>query len=287
MDDLRRNIQRLARTEDDPSLQQTSVWCTLLSPDVICYLVPRSHFARGYVSQMARRNSCHVAERPRPEISKQPRAFALALRMSSRLQNPQQGFRFGRDDKRCDIHIDSDNDSLPLDRISDVHFSIFPDKDSGEPMIQDHSVHGTVVDGTVLKCQENGNAIEAGNEERDPQNTKALRDGSSVTLTLSGEPDGEMSFYVRLPNRKTTDEDTEAYESNLAAYRKGAVPSYRWAPFPPSGAINISVKKFLARRRERQQQSSTTAPAREPRRVSAREGRPRGSIRQRAGTRST
>ncbi|KAK6838036.1 hypothetical protein PG987_006317 [Apiospora arundinis] len=262
MDDLRRNIQRLARTEDGPSLQQTSVWCTLLSPDVICYLVPRSHFARGYVSQMARRNSCHAAERPRPEISKQPRAFALALRMSSRLQNPQQGF-------------------------SDVHFSIFLDKDSGEPMIQDHSVHGTVVDGTVLKCQENGNAIEAGNEERDPQNTKALRDGSSVTLTLSGEPDGEMSFYVRLPNRKTTDEDTEAYESNLAAYRKGAVPSYRWAPFPPSGAINISVKKFLARRRERQQQSSTTAPAREPRRVSVREGRPRGSIRQRAGTRST
>ncbi|KAK8123750.1 hypothetical protein PG999_003668 [Apiospora kogelbergensis] len=207
--------------DDEPTLHDTSPWCSFVFPDVVCYLIPRSYVTRQHVARLASKRSPHVMERPRPKDSNQLRSFAIALRFSSRLRDPLHGFKFGRLQGRCDLHFDAPTYAASNDRIDNEHFRIFLEADSGAPILKDHSRGGTIVDGTLLKTRDRRKSLDAGIADRNPWDTKTLRDGSSIVLTLSEElgEEAELSFYVRFPQNRTG-EQQELYESNLLAYRK-------------------------------------------------------------------
>lgn len=138
-----------------------------------------------------------------PEVNKKHREFAL--RISSEVRVPTDGFRFGRSKQYCDIVLTpNENDAL----ISKVHFKIYVNS-QGSLMLEDLSTNGTVVDDAHLKCRRHVKTI----LQKRPA-TIALKNGSIICVV--GEPSRtEIKFMVRIPNRG---DHEDVYEDNLRKY---------------------------------------------------------------------
>lgn len=124
----------------------------------------------------------------------------IALRFSSQVKDPLQGFTFGRNPNDCDICLRND----PARRLSKIHFRIYLNE-WGVLMLEDRSTNGTVVDQTLLKRKDS--------PASDVRRT--LESGSKIKI-LMHEPDRDIVFLVRIPVREGVYED--AYKHNLDEY---------------------------------------------------------------------
>ena len=127
---------------------------------------------------------------------------AIALRLSARTKAPLQGFTFGRNQMRCDVHFVYD----PKRRLSNIHFRIFFNQ-YGVLMVEDQSTNGTVVDDVCLKTRPGRNVA----------TTRTLNSGSKIKI-LMAEADRDLTFLVRIPRRDGLYE--EAYRRNRMAHMR-------------------------------------------------------------------
>lgn len=127
---------------------------------------------------------------------------AIVLRLSAQLKDPLLGFAFGRNPLKCDVYFAND----PYRRLSNIHFRIYLNE-YGVLMLEDLSMNGTAVDGTMLKSKECKN--------RDKRRT--LNPGSQVKI-LMAKRDDDLSFIVQIPRREGDYE--EAYRKNRIRYMR-------------------------------------------------------------------
>jgi hypothetical protein len=126
----------------------------------------------------------------------------IALRLSADLKDPLVGFRFGRNEQRCDFVIDGTEGAK---KVSNVHFRIYINE-HGVIMLEDQSTNGTQVENVVLRAKQK-------NEGKQYRHT--LQQGSLITLVMT-PPDEDIRFIVRVPQR---DGEYEAiYDQNLQNY---------------------------------------------------------------------
>ncbi|EAQ85497.1 hypothetical protein CHGG_09511 [Chaetomium globosum CBS 148.51] len=189
-----------------PATGMMMVWKRLVKP--LSRRV-RSRYAREELRQIAADASHHVVDRADVDAS---RNFAgvesgagehcIALRFSSQVKNPVQGFTFGRNESRCDICLRLD----PHRRISQVHVRIYL-SESGDLMLEDTSTNGTVVDQSLLKQKHSSVGAKT-----------TLSNGSKITI-LMHEPRRDIVFLVQIPTRDGSCQAT--YERNLRHYLAG------------------------------------------------------------------
>ena len=136
----------------------------------------------------------------------------LALRMSSGVKSPKDGFVFGRNPTQCDVLLTT-NTAEKL--VSNRHFKIYVNS-HGSLMLQDLSTNGTLVDSELLKSK-------AREGMRKPA-TRALNNGSIISL-ISTPNKAEIKFLVRIPNRQDQD---DLYEHNMRRYleARGTHPQF-------------------------------------------------------------
>ena len=136
----------------------------------------------------------------------------LALRMSSEVKSPKDGFVFGRNPTQCDVLLTA-NSSEKL--VSNRHFKIYVNS-HGSLMLQDLSTNGTCVDGDVLRAR-------AREGMRKPA-TRALNNGSIISI-ISSPDKSEIKFLVRVPSRQNQD---ELYEQKMRNYleARGITPHF-------------------------------------------------------------
>lgn len=190
--------------------------------DIICLLLPYSEAARQEVRRVASETSQHMVGRDDVDglkldytLEDDSRNFAgvhsdvgehhIALRFSSQVKDPVQGFTFGRSPNCCDICLQND----PHRRLSKIHFRIYLNE-WGVLMLEDMSTNGTVVDQVLLKRKDSPAA----------ETRRTLESGSKIQI-LMHEPGRDIVFLVRIPNREGDIE--EAYKRNLDAYLAGQV----------------------------------------------------------------
>ncbi|KAL2159176.1 hypothetical protein VTH06DRAFT_2608 [Thermothelomyces fergusii] len=190
--------------------------------DIICLLLPYSAAARQEVGRMAAEASQHMVGREDVDklrvdyaceddlrrfggLQSDVGEYHIALRFSSRVKDPSQGFTFGRHPGCCDICLRND----PHRRLSKIHFRIFLNQ-WGVLMLEDMSTNGTVVDGRLLKKKDG------------VETTRTLESGSKVQI-LMHEPGRDLTFLVRIPIRDGACE--EAYKRNLDAYLEKLFPA--------------------------------------------------------------
>jgi hypothetical protein len=126
----------------------------------------------------------------------------IALRLSADLKEPLLGFRFGRNEERCDFVIAGTEGAK---RISNVHFRIYLNE-HGILMLEDHSTNGTQVENVMLQ----GKLKDKGEQYR-----HTLVQGSLITLVMT-PPDEDIRFVVRVPQREG--EYEAMYNQNLQRY---------------------------------------------------------------------
>lgn len=166
--------------------------------DVVCILHPCSPAAFGVAVCTAEVSPQHILQSPFETFDSQGTLcldsqgatnrhsdLDLALRFSSNVIRPAQGFVFGRNPKLCDVVLSSSH----FKRVSNVHFRIFVNS-AGVCMIEDMSTNGTLVDDFILK----GKGLSV------PQ-TRMLNAGSVVQI-LSTNADEALKFIVRIPSRQ-------------------------------------------------------------------------------------
>jgi hypothetical protein len=124
----------------------------------------------------------------------------IALRFSSPVKDPSQGFTFGRNPSFCDICLKED----PNRRLSKVHFRIYLNE-HGVLMLEDMSTNGTVVDQVLLRKKDSPRA----------ETMRTLESGSKIKI-LMREPGRDLVFLVRIPIRDGPCE--EEYKRNLDRY---------------------------------------------------------------------
>lgn len=129
---------------------------------------------------------------------------AIVLRLSAQVKDPLQGFTFGRNPGRCDVYFDND----PLRRLSNIHFRIYLNE-YGVLMLEDCSINGTIVDGTMLRARE------AKPGEKKLPKRRTLNAGSQVKI-LMAEREDDFQFVVQIPRREGDCE--EPYRRNLSRY---------------------------------------------------------------------
>ncbi|EXJ88657.1 CAMK protein kinase [Capronia coronata CBS 617.96] len=181
--------------------------------DVICLLHPTSPAAFEAVKSNLLRGRAHILQNGDleglseddilfgPEFN-QPRD--IALRISSSVKDPKDGFRFGRASQQCDVLLTPyENDKL----VSKIHFKIFVNN-QGSLMLQDLSTNGTIVDDVHI-AQKN----RRGQTTLKPA-TIVLKHGSIISV-VSGIDRQEVKLMVRIPTRG---DNEEAYEDNLRRY---------------------------------------------------------------------
>lgn len=179
--------------------------------DVICLLCPSSPAAFEAVKTNMLKAPDHilqnadldgVAEHDILSRSQTKKTRDIALRMSSKVKVPKDGFRFGRTRGQVDVLLTGfENDS----HVSKVHFKIFVNS-QGSLMLEDLSTNGTFVDDTMLKAKHRGNRAFR-------PATMALKHGAIISLLNNDK--AEIKFVVRIPARGDN-EDT--YEKNLRSY---------------------------------------------------------------------
>lgn len=164
--------------------------------DVICILHPSSPGALEAVAATAHVAPWHILQRDALEygVSGAP-ALDIALRLSSKVNDPSRGFCFGRTLGRSDILLAADTASR---RISNTHFRIYF-TDNCILMLEDVSTNGTIVDNCRLR-------------KREKENSRMLTNGSVIQVVNGDDPPNEVKFVVRMPNR---DGFSEIYAKNL------------------------------------------------------------------------
>ncbi|KAL4786249.1 kinase-like domain-containing protein [Aspergillus varians] len=167
--------------------------------DVVCILHPNSPGALEAVAATAHVAPQHILQKGALEygVSGTP-ALDIALRLSSRVNDPNRGFCFGRTLGRCDILLAADPTSR---RISNTHFRIYL-TDECILMLEDVSTNGTIVDGCRLR-------------KREKEHSRMLTNGSVIQVVNGDDPPNEVKFVVREPNR---DGATDMYAKNLEKY---------------------------------------------------------------------
>lgn len=131
---------------------------------------------------------------------------AIVLRLSADVKDPLQGFAFGRNAARCDVYFAND----PLRRLSNIHFRIYLNE-YGVLMLEDSSMNGTVVDGTILKAKERvTRQVQAPRKQ-------TLNAGSQIKV-LMAESEDDLLFIVQIPRREGDSE--EAYRKNWTKYMR-------------------------------------------------------------------
>ncbi|KUI54021.1 Serine/threonine-protein kinase RAD53 [Cytospora mali] len=184
--------------------------------DIICLLLPYSPAARTELRDMALRTSQHIVDvenaaqtelRGADGDNFELRQFgehAIILRLSAQAKDPVKGFTFGRNFMRCDVCFQND----PMRRLSNIHFRIhFNDHEI--LMLEDCSINGTVVDGTLLK----GRPGKPGDEKLSNQRT--ITSGSLIKVLMVEDRD-DLAFIVKIPHREGIYE--EVYRHNLTRY---------------------------------------------------------------------
>lgn len=122
-------------------------------------------------------------------------AMDIALRLTSKLNDPCLGFTFGRGQTRSDILIGTPEEV----RISISHFRIYVNQ-SGIVMLEDTSKNGTLVDTTYL-C--------AKSEKPTTEKRRMLNSGTMVAVILDpNKPNLEdsMRFIVKIPSRNRVED---------------------------------------------------------------------------------
>lgn len=110
----------------------------------------------------------------------------IALRTDPGPKQPDLGFLFGRDARRCDVII---GDSIKTRRVvSNSHFRIYRNPNN-VLMLEDHSTNGTWVDNTKI----GGNP-----SDHDNGTTHALFAGSIIVVAPGA---AILRFVVRIPNQ--------------------------------------------------------------------------------------
>ncbi|KAK4099760.1 Pkinase-domain-containing protein [Parathielavia hyrcaniae] len=197
--------------------QQTSGFSDEDIADIICLLLPYSEHARQEVRRIASENSQHMVGREDvddlrldytredesrnfPGIHSDVGENHIALRFSSQVKDPSQGFTFGRNAAFCDICLQND----PHRRLSKVHFRIYLNE-HGVLMLEDMSTNGTVVDEVLLKKKDNSRA----------ETMRTLESGSKIKI-LMHQASLDIVFLVRIPIRDGP--CAEEYKRNLDAY---------------------------------------------------------------------
>jgi pSer/pThr/pTyr-binding forkhead associated (FHA) protein len=189
--------------------------------NIICLLLPYSDGARAELREMALRTSPHMVdadEAAHPDLqavegqSLMPHLVgehALVLRLSAPVKDPLQGFTFGRNNTRCDVCFHND----PMRRLSNIHFRIYVNE-YGVLMLEDSSINGTVVDGTLLKARL-GDRPKTGEKKLPKRRT--INPGSKIQI-LMHEGQDDLDFIVQIPRREGDYEET--YRRNLTRYMK-------------------------------------------------------------------
>lgn len=227
--------------------------------DVICILHPSTPAAFRIVHHTAKKNDQHVlknndfrafdiqddlvsqSERSTLLLEsvqedspvREESAMDLALRFSSRVNDPSIGFCFGRSALMCDINLDAENSNK---RVSNTHFRIFYNH-SGVLMLGDMSTNGTIVDSIPLggkRRNEAGQLI-----PKHPASTRMLNTGSIIEI-VSDKPDDIIKFVLRIPPREGY---VEQFKENFRKYiiqkaiaEKRAMAVQRGAAMP-DGAV--------------------------------------------------
>ena len=135
-----------------------------------------------------------------PQMANDPQH--IALRLTSKIQDPCMGFVFGRDPNKCDVMLD-----LPAEknRVSGMHFRIFLNEE-GIIMLEDTSTNGTLVDGVMLRYKDP--------KTRGTRQMRMIQQGSLIEVFL-GPFAQTVKFSVVIPNR---DRGGTAYHANLHRY---------------------------------------------------------------------
>ncbi|KAL5338898.1 kinase-like domain-containing protein [Aspergillus crustosus] len=168
--------------------------------DVICILHPNSTSAMDAVAATARIAPWHILQKSGWDVGfakspARPPALDLALRLSSKVNDPNLGFCFGRTLGRSDILLAADPAHR---RISNTHFRIYF-TDDGILMLEDVSTNGTIVDNNRLR-------------KREKDNSRMLTNGSVIQVINGDDPPSEVKFVVRMPTR---DAFSNQYSRNL------------------------------------------------------------------------
>ncbi|KAL2817447.1 kinase-like domain-containing protein [Aspergillus cavernicola] len=167
--------------------------------DVICILHPNSPAAHDAVAATARVAPWHILQKDALDHGgASTAALDIALRLSSKVHDPNLGFCFGRTIARCDILLAADPTSR---RISNTHFRIRFTKET-ILMLEDVSTNGTIVDSCRLR-------------KREQDNSRMLTNGSVIQVINGEDTLDEVKFVVRLPNREGF---SDIYDKKLDHY---------------------------------------------------------------------
>ena len=166
----------------------------------------------------------------------------IALRMSSKIHDPCQGFVFGRNPNRCDLLISNDS----VMKLSNCHFRIFVNR-HGVLMLEDTSTNGTFVDKVLLRSAKHDN-----NKDASHPSTRTLNSGAIVQLpTVTRHSEETMRFIVRFPSR---DHQQEQYNQTLLSYleyiqqaeRQLRVAAAKTGEMPPPALMPFNAVKDKA-----------------------------------------
>ncbi|KAL2860937.1 kinase-like domain-containing protein [Aspergillus lucknowensis] len=180
--------------------------------DIICILHPSSPAALEAVAATARVAPWHILQKNEVEYGG---ALDIALRLSSKVNDPSRGFCFGRTLGRSDILLAADPTSR---RISNTHFRIYFTNQS-ILMLEDVSTNGTIVDDCRLR-------------KREKDNSRMLIHGSVIQVINGEKSSDEVKFVVRMPSRDghgdTYSRNLDNYIDHIQGHRPGAVqPAHR------------------------------------------------------------
>ena len=132
-----------------------------------------------------------IESKPQDAFESEGRAIDIALRLSSKLNDPCLGFTFGRGQLRSDIIIGAQDDV----RISNRHFRIYVNA-SGILVIEDSSTHGTSVDSVNLYAN---TKLHPGADK-----SRMITGRSMISVLKGNEPsdlEHSMRFVVSIPSR--------------------------------------------------------------------------------------
>lgn len=132
-----------------------------------------------------------IESKPQDAFESDGRAMDIALRLSSKLNDPCLGFIFGRSQSRSDIIIGVQDDV----KISNRHFRIYVNA-SGILVIEDTSTNGTSVDSVNLYAN---TKLHPGADQ-----SRMITGGSMISVlkgNKTSDLEHSMRFIVSIPSR--------------------------------------------------------------------------------------
>lgn len=188
--------------------------------DVICLLHPQSMLAQTAIRATMLTGPQHIHQNDDLDdladfdlsLPQYQESREFALRLSSTVRSPRDGFIFGRNPSTCDLLL-TDDASEKL--VSNKHFKIYVNN-HGSLMLQDLSTNGTIVDDQHLRARRR--------DQMQKPPTLALKNGTIISL-VSGPMRAEVKFMIRIPNRGGLE---DSYERNLRRYleARGTVANF-------------------------------------------------------------